>query len=196
MFPYIPGRDHLTLIKLSRDGIFESSIVAPGVFQDISKSSPTFSISDSTQKSFFDHKNELMSQKYAKGLRVTIDYIEDKDNGDSIEIYDDAYGMEWPDFQRAVVLDRPPQKTTGRNEFGMGLKTAACWFGSIWSVESTQLGSRNKYYTEINIDDLGKYKTEEIDVREEIVSTKEHYTKIVIKKFLCMAETICGITYG
>ena len=98
---------------------------------------------DNSTQSFFDHKNELMSQKYAKGLRITIDYIEDKDNGDSIEIYDDAYGMEWPDFQRAVVLDRPPQKTTGRNEFGMGLKTAACWFGSIWSVESTQLGSRN-----------------------------------------------------
>lgn len=137
---------------------------------------------DNSTQSFFDHKNELMSQKYAKGLRITIDYIEDKDMGDSIEIYDDAYGMEWSDFQRAVVLDRPPQKTTGRNEFGMGLKTAACWFGSVWSVESTQLGSRNKYYTEINIDDLGKYKTEEIDVREDLVSAKEHYTKIVIKK--------------
>ena len=122
-----------------------------------------------------------MAQKYAKGLHITIEYIEDKDNGDRLEIVDDAYGMEWFDFQRAVVLDRPPQNTTGRNEFGMGLKTAACWFGSIWSVESTQLGSRNKYFTEINIDELGKYKTEEIDVREEIVSTKDHYTKIVIK---------------
>lgn len=136
---------------------------------------------DNSTQSFYDHKDELMAQKYAKGLRITIDYIEDKDNGDRLEIYDDAYGMEWYDFQRAVVLDRPPQKTTGRNEFGMGLKTAACWFGSVWSVESTQLGSKNKYYTEINIDDLGKYKTEEIDVREEVVSTKEHYTKIVIK---------------
>ena len=146
---------------------------------------------DNSTQSFYDHKDELMAQKYAKGLRITIDYIEDKDNGDRLEIYDDAYGMEWYDFQRAVVLDRPPQKTTGRNEFGMGLKTAACWFGSVWSVESTQLGSKNKYYTEINIDDLGKYKTEEIDVREEVVSTKEHYTKIVIKNLL---KTILGST--
>lgn len=137
---------------------------------------------DNSTQSFYDHKDELMTQKYYKGLSVTIDYIEDSENGDRLEITDDAYGMEWFDFQRAVVLDRPPQNTNGRNEFGMGLKTAACWFGSVWSVESTQLGSRNKYYTEINIDELGKYKTEEIDVREESVGEKTHFTKIVIKK--------------
>lgn len=136
---------------------------------------------DNSTQSFYDHKEELMSQKYAKGLRITVDYIEDAESGDRLEIIDDAYGMEWTDFQRAVVLDKPPMNTNGRNEFGMGLKTAACWFGSIWSVESTQLGSKNKYFTEINIDEIGKYKTEEIDVQEEIVSPKEHYTKIVIK---------------
>ena len=137
---------------------------------------------DNSTQSFYDHKDILMSQKYATGLNITIRYVEDKTNGDRLEITDDAYGMEWNDFQRAVVLDRPPVNTSGRNEFGMGLKTAACWFGSIWSVESTQLNSTTKYYTEINIDDLGKYKTEEIDVIEETVSKKDHFTKIVIKK--------------
>ena len=136
---------------------------------------------DNSTQSFYDHQEELMAQKYAKGLRITVDYIEDAESGDRLEIVDDAYGMEWADFQRAVVLDKPPKNTNGRNEFGMGLKTAACWFGSVWSVESTQLGSKNKYFTEINIDEIGKYKTEEIDVQEEIVSPKEHYTKIVIK---------------
>lgn len=137
---------------------------------------------DNSTQSFYDHKEELMAQKYAKGLNIAIRYIEDAVEGDRLEITDDAYGMEWTDFQRAVVLDRPPQNTSGRNEFGMGLKTAACWFGSLWSVESTQLNSTTKYYTEINIDELGKYKTEEIDVREEAVSKKDHFTKIVIKR--------------
>ncbi len=137
---------------------------------------------DNSTQSFYDHKEELMIQKYAKGLNITIRYIEDVVEGDRLEITDDAYGMEWTDFQRAVVLDRPPKNTSGRNEFGMGLKTAACWFGLLWSVESTQLNSTTKYYTEINIDELGKYKTEEIDVREETVSKKDHFTKIVIKR--------------
>ncbi len=137
---------------------------------------------DNSTQSFYDHKEELLAQKYSQGLKVTIDYIDDKINGDRLEIYDNAYGMEWADFQRAVILDRPPKNTNGRNEFGMGLKTAACWFGALWSVETTQLGSKNKYYTEVNIDELGKYKTEEIDVVEETVSAKEHFTRIVIRK--------------
>lgn len=137
---------------------------------------------DNSTQSFYDHKDELMSLKYSKGLRITIDYITNEPGGDRIEIYDDAYGMEWCDFQRAIILDRPPIKTDGRNEFGMGLKTAACWFGSVWSVESTQLGSKTKYYTEIDIDQLGKYKTEEIDVREETANPKEHFTKIIIRR--------------
>ena len=136
---------------------------------------------DNSTQSFYDHKAELMAIKYAKGLRVTINYIEDAVNGDRLEIVDDAFGMEWHDFQRAVILDRPPQNTNGRNEFGMGLKTAACWFGSLWSVESTQLNSRMKYYAEIDVDNLGKYKTEEIEVKEDFVSAKEHGTKIVIR---------------
>ena len=137
---------------------------------------------DNSTQSFYDHKDTLMGIKYAKGLTVEINYIKDGNNGDSIEIIDNAYGMEWEDFTRAVVLDKPPANTKGRNEFGMGLKTAACWFGSVWSVESTQYGSRNKYYTQINVDDLGKYKTEEIDVVESVVSSKEHGTKIVIRQ--------------
>lgn len=137
---------------------------------------------DNSTQSFYDHKEELMAQKYSKGLNINIKYIEDAIDGDRLEITDDAYGMEWKDFQRAVVLDQPPKNTSGRNEFGMGLKTAACWFGSLWSVESTQLNSITKYYTEINIDELGKYKKEEIDVTEETVNKKEHFTKIVIKR--------------
>ena len=137
---------------------------------------------DNSTQSFYDHKEELLSTKYYKGLNIHINYVEDNISGDRIEILDNAYGMEWFDFQRAVVLDKPPVNNTGRNEFGMGLKTAACWFGSLWSVESTQLNSKIRYYVEIDVDEIGKYKTEEINVKEDIVSEKEHYTKIIIQK--------------
>ncbi len=136
---------------------------------------------DNSTQSFYDHKKELLEIKYSKGLFIQIDYIDSPEESDCLEITDNAYGMEWEDFQRAVILDKPPVNKDGRNEFGMGLKTAACWFGSIWSVESTRYNSKNKYFAEINVDELGKYKIEEIDVQEEIVDSKDHYTKIVIK---------------
>lgn len=136
---------------------------------------------DNSTQSFYDHKKELLEIKYNENLIIEINYIDSPQEGDRLEITDNAYGMEWEDFQRAVILDKPPINKDGRNEFGMGLKTAACWFGSIWSVESTRYNSKNKYFTEINVDELGKYKLEEIDVQEETVSLKDHYTKIVIK---------------
>lgn len=137
---------------------------------------------DNSTQSFYDHKEELYATKYYKGLEVEIDYTEDPTIGDEIVIRDNAFGMDYSDFQRAVILDRPPQNTSGRNEFGMGLKAAACWFGNLWSVESTCLGSNTEYKAEIDIDNLVKYKSESIDVEEKTVNPKEHYTIIRIQR--------------
>jgi|LSQX01.1.fsa_nt_gb hypothetical protein len=137
---------------------------------------------DNSTQSFYDHKDELFATKYYKGLEIEITYTEDPFIGDEIVIKDNAYGMDYRDFQRAIILDRPPINTKGRNEFGMGLKAAACWFGNIWTVESTCLGSNIKYKATVDIDALVKYKNEEIDVEEEEVKRKEHYTIITIRQ--------------
>ena len=137
---------------------------------------------DNSTQSFYDHKDELYKTKYYKGLKIEISYIEDQSIGDEIIIKDNAFGMEYKDFQRAIILDRPPMKTNGRNEFGMGLKAAACWFGNLWSVETTSLGSNIKYRAEVDIDCLIKYKNEYIDVEEEKVNPNEHYTIIKIQR--------------
>ena len=137
---------------------------------------------DNSTQSFYDNKDKLYETKYFKGLNIEIIYKEDSSCGDEIKIIDNAFGMDYDDFQRAIILDRPPKNTKGRNEFGMGLKTAACWFGNLWSVETTSLGSNYKYKTEIDIDNLVKYKTYMIDVQEERVNPKDHYTIITIQK--------------
>ncbi|MDG0889247.1 ATP-binding protein [Paracholeplasma manati] len=137
---------------------------------------------DNSTQSYYDHKIELQETKYWKYLSIEIEYIENSLSGDELVIKDNAFGMEYLDFQRAIILDRPPMKTSGRNEFGMGLKAAACWFGNLWSVETTALGSNMLYKAEIDIESLIKYKNEEIDVEEKEVNRKEHYTIIRIKK--------------
>ena len=137
---------------------------------------------DNSTQSFYDHKTQLFETRYYKGLEVEIDYIENPSVGDELIIKDNAFGMDYRDFQRAIILDRPPLSTKGRNEFGMGLKAAACWFGNLWSVESTCLGSNVKYKATIDIESLIKYKNEEIEVEEETVNPKEHYTIITIQR--------------
>ena len=136
---------------------------------------------DNSTQSYYDHKEALEETKYWNGLEIQINYYEDSVNGDRIVIIDNAYGMNYSDFKRAIILDRPPLDTSGRNEFGMGLKTAACWFGNKWTVESTELNSNVKYKAVVDVEMLVKYKNEEIDVTEEHANRKEHYTIITIE---------------
>ena len=134
---------------------------------------------DNSTQSYYDNKKKLKETKYWDGLDVEIEYRRDKENGDTLIIRDNAYGMNFHDFQRAIILDSPPKKAT-RSEFGMGLKTAACWFATKWSVETTELGSDIKYKTTVDVDILHKYKNEEIEVEEEHCNPKEHGTIITL----------------
>ena len=133
---------------------------------------------DNSTQSYYDHVTQLEQSKYWDGLDVRILYQRSRD-GDMLEIKDNAFGMDFNDFKRAIMLDSPPKKPT-RSEFGMGLKTAACWFGLMWSVESTELGSGIKYKATVDVEILQKYKTEEIKVEEVQCNPKEHGTVIRI----------------
>jgi DNA-binding Lrp family transcriptional regulator len=134
---------------------------------------------DNSTQSYYDNIDKLKATKYWKGLSVEINYGKDENGDEYLEIIDNACGMNYHDFKRAIVLDSPPARSS-RSEFGMGLKTAACWFGTKWSVETTELGSDVKYKTTIDVDLLQKYKNEEIEVEEERSNPKEHYTIVRI----------------
>jgi len=134
---------------------------------------------DNSTQSYFDHRDELKQTEGFDRLHVKVEYSQT--NGTMV-ITDNAYGMEFEDFKRAITLDSPPKDTSGRNEFGMGLKTAACWFGNCWTVRSTQLGSNVEYTATVDVDDLSKFKPDFIDMQKNLVSHSEHYTIITIEK--------------
>ena len=133
---------------------------------------------DNSTESFYTNEKELQ-QNGINTVTVHVNYDFEKN---ILSITDDAFGMELDDFSRAVLLDSKPKKQGGRNEFGMGLKTAASWFGNIWSVTSTQFGSTNKYLTEVNIQELKEKKVNTVKIRKELCPELEHGTTIVIKE--------------
>ncbi|MDQ0919161.1 ATP-binding protein [Paenibacillus sp. V4I5] len=137
---------------------------------------------DNSTQSFFDHIDLLKNVPSFNKLRIEIHYEEHASGGDVLTIKDNAFGMEIDEFERAIILDKPPANKRGRNEFGMGLKTAACWFGSYWTVESTQYGSKNLYKASVDVDKLQNDKDEEIDVDLYEAEKNEHYTVIKIER--------------
>lgn len=131
---------------------------------------------DNSTQSFYDHEAELACDGI-HGFTIHINYDFEKN---VLTIQDDAFGMEIDDFSRAVKVDSPPEYKDGRNEFGMGLKTAASWFGNSWSVESTRYGSSSRYYTEIDIRKLREENLNCIDIIDVDCDPKEHGTIITI----------------
>jgi hypothetical protein len=145
---------------------------------------PWFAIAefvDNSTQSYFDHREELLVAYREANDKLRVDASYDADE-ETLTVYDNAFGMEMVDFERALVLDSPPQNRSGRSEFGMGLKTAASWFGTIWMVETTQLGSPRMLSAIVDVDELAEQRPETLPFEETPVDPKEHFTRLTISQ--------------
>src|SRR5437879_5045903 len=88
---------------------------------------------DNSVQSYLDYRKELHRVEGSDfGLRVTI-RIENEDGG-SITIRDNAAGIHEEDYARAFRAAEIPADVSGLAEFGMGMKSASCWFAPLWTV--------------------------------------------------------------
>lgn len=132
---------------------------------------------DNSTQSFLSNKDELMRSKSNFKLKIEIVYDETQK---VLTIIDNAFGMDHQQFKNAILLDSKNENQVGRNEFGMGLKTAASWFGNIWSVESSQYGSKYEYYASINIPQLQITEQNSTEIKVKEVLPEKHGTIIKI----------------
>lgn len=134
---------------------------------------------DNSTQSYISHAEELNA---APGFDKLIVWVKYDANANTLTITDNAYGMEMERFRDAILLDSRNSQQTGRNEFGMGLKTAASWFGNVWSVTSTQYGSTNRYSATVDIPRLKETGLNSIRIHRDHVEAKSHGTQIVIEQ--------------
>ena len=133
---------------------------------------------DNSTQSYISHATELSSAPGFEKLIVDIKYCAITN---TLTIVDNAYGMEIERFRDAILLDSRNEAQSGRNEFGMGLKTAASWFGKVWKVTSTQYGSINRYTATIDIPKLDKYHLQNTKIYRDYVAIDSHGTEIIIE---------------
>lgn len=146
---------------------------------------------DNSSQSFMSNRDELEAAFAAEGARFEVLINYDRDQGE-LRISDNAMGMSLAELERAVHIGQPPLNRTGRHEFGMGLKTAACWLGEVWTLRTTKLGDPNEY--EITFD-VERVASGDPDLRLRTIPVKEsqHYTVLTISK---MHQKIGGRLQG
>ena len=135
---------------------------------------------DNSIQSSIDNKKTL---KAADGdgykLRVDIDFDKLKN---MITIKDNAAGISSDDYERAFRPAEVPPDTSGLSKFGMGMKSAACWFAPDWSVRTSALGESLERTVVFNIDKIVQDSIEKLDVQSRSVSANKHYTEIWLEK--------------
>lgn len=112
--------------------------------------------------------------------KVTIDIHIDSTIPARISIKDDAFGIPLEDFPRAFKPASIPPDNTGLSEFGMGMKSAACWFSPKWEVRTSVLGEpiiRTIYF---DIDNMIADESYELSIKESEGGEDEHFTEIIL----------------
>jgi hypothetical protein len=147
-------------------------------------------IDNSTQS----YSNNLQAIKETEGendseLAVNIAY--DRERG-VLRISDNAMGMSLSEIVRAVKIGSPPSDATGRHEFGMGMKTAACWLGDSWTLRTTKLGDSHEYSIEFDVERVASGDTD-LRLRTTDADPKAHYTILEISS---MHQKIGGRLLG
>lgn len=107
-------------------------------------------------------------------LRVTVNI--DPEGVGRITITDDAAGIALLDFPRAFRPAQVPPDRNGLSEFGMGMKSAACWFAKKWSVRTKAYGENVERVVEFDIDEIVEDRIEELTIAEVPSQPQRHYT--------------------
>ena len=135
---------------------------------------------DNSTQSFFANRplleERMASEEFDQRLTVRLAY--DKSKG-VLRISDNAMGMSSKDLERALQIARPPDDTSGRSEFGMGLKTAACWLGDRWTVRTSKLGEPFEVSVEFDVPQVASGATA-LEVKEIAQDPARHYTIVEI----------------
>jgi len=104
--------------------------------------------------------------------------IEINDNENKITIRDNAAGILEKDYDRAFMAAEAPPDTSGLSEFGMGMKSAACWFSDEWTVRTKAFGETFEKTVHFNMKNIFENKIEELEVERRPANHHHHYTII------------------
>ncbi len=136
---------------------------------------------DNALQSYLSNKATLESL-HGKDFRLEIDVRIDANGPGLIVVTDNAAGISAADFPRAFRAAQVPTDRSGLSEFGMGMKSAACWFAERWSVRTKAVGEsleRTIHFDILHIVDnkIESLKTEPRDVGDPLA----HYTVVTLR---------------
>ena len=133
---------------------------------------------DNSIDSFLKNKDTLKELE-GGNFKLVIN-IEFDTTNNRIVITDNAAGIHTDDYQRAFRTAEIPPDNSKLSEFGMGMKSAACWFSNQWEVKTSSLGENVERTVSFDISKIVEDKIDELDISTKKTSENSHYTVITL----------------
>jgi hypothetical protein len=134
---------------------------------------------DNSLQSYIDNIPQLTAV-HGPGFKLRVSINLEINDGGRITIRDNAAGIHEVDYHRAFRAADVPLDRKGLSEFGMGMKSAACWFGRSWMVRTSALGEDVERAVYFDIEKIVKDETELLTVRKRPSPPNVHFTEIII----------------
>ncbi len=134
---------------------------------------------DNSLQSYLQNR-ERLRKLHGDGFILKVEIEFDRSDEMSIKVRDNAAGIASSEYSRAFRPAEVPADKNGLAEFGMGMKSAACWFGPRWKVRTSALGEGVERTISFDIDTIVRDDIEELDVTESPAPPNNHYTEITL----------------
>ena len=136
---------------------------------------------DNSIQSYLEHKEELI-KIHGDSYKLRIDINFGGGENPTIQLVDNAAGIFTKDIARAFTPAMPPLDKSGISQYGIGMKSSACWYSNYFTVRSRAL---HEPFIRSVIFDIPKIIREEIynlDIEKEPESNpKIHGTRIIMR---------------
>jgi|TARA_B110000114_G_scaffold185644_1_gene233714 hypothetical protein len=132
---------------------------------------------DNAIQSYIENKPKL--RKIHKNFKLI---IEINMSSSLIEIKDNAGGISEKNYARAFRTGIPPENPDGLSEFGMGMKTAGCWFSKSWTVRSKALGEKFSREIKWDLDAIEESQSTSLKATKTRAPKNAHFTQILLKQ--------------
>ncbi|RLD60343.1 MAG: ATP-binding protein [Bacteroidetes bacterium] len=129
----------------------------------------------------YQENEEKLKSLHGDDFKLEV-LIEINDPESKITIRDNAAGIEEENYARAFRAAEIPSDTSGLSEFGMGMKSAACWFSDFWIVRTTALGEGFEKTVTFDMNKIFEDKIEELEYVTNPTDTNNHYTIIELQQ--------------
>lgn len=115
-------------------------------------------------------------------FRLEVNVRIDANGPGLIVVTDNAAGISAVDFPRAFRAAQVPSDRSGLSEFGMGMKSAACWFAEQWDVRTKSIGESVERTIHFDIRHIVDNKIESLGIEPRSVDDPHaHYTVVTLR---------------